>query len=114
MFVYFSISQMSRFYSFIWKQLGSSNETNMAILRSGSFIFVPLTSASSSEVVSGVFLSPHEVFWHASMIHPKSESKMLSNLYPSLHDFFVNECGVNENPPSNVVRLNVPVLTCKN
>ncbi|PWA40966.1 hypothetical protein CTI12_AA557850 [Artemisia annua] len=94
-----SISQMSRFYSFIWKQLGSSNETNMVILRSGSFIFVPLTSASSSEVVSGVFLSPQEVFWHDSMIHPKSESKMLSNLYPSLHDFFVNECGVNENPP---------------
>ena len=71
----------------------------MAILRSGSLIFVPLTTASSSEAVSGVFLSPQEVFWHDSMIHPKSESKMLSNLYPSLHDFFVNECGVNENPP---------------
>ncbi|GJS11643.1 histidine kinase-like ATPase, C-terminal domain-containing protein [Tanacetum coccineum] len=94
-----SISQMSRFYSFIWKELGSSNETNMAILHSGSFIFVPLTSDLSSEVVSGVLLSPQEVFWHDSMIHPKSESRMLSNLYPSLHDFFVDECGVNENPP---------------
>ncbi|PWA52302.1 histidine kinase-like ATPase, C-terminal domain-containing protein [Artemisia annua] len=94
-----SVSQMSRFYSFIWKELSSSDKTNMAILRSGSLIFVPLTSASSSEAVSGVLLSPQEVFWHDSMIHPKSESKMLSNLYPSLHDFFVNECGVNESPP---------------
>ncbi|PWA48738.1 histidine kinase-like ATPase, C-terminal domain-containing protein [Artemisia annua] len=37
-----SVSQMSRFYSFIWKELSSSDKTNMAILRSGSLIFVPL------------------------------------------------------------------------
>ncbi|KAM0064933.1 putative histidine kinase/HSP90-like ATPase superfamily [Helianthus debilis subsp. tardiflorus] len=94
-----SISQMSRFYMFIWKELVSSDQKSMN-LSSGSFIFVPLSSVSSSEVVSGVLLSPHEVYWHDNMITTECEQrKMLSNLYPSFRDFFVNECGVTENPP---------------
>ncbi|KVH90985.1 protein of unknown function DUF3883 [Cynara cardunculus var. scolymus] len=99
---FYAVPKMSRFYSFIWNELASSNQKNIANLRCGTFIFVPFSSSvSSSEVESGVLLSPQEVCWHDSMVHPdQSESrKMLSNLYPSLHDFFVNECGVKENPP---------------
>lgn len=96
-----SISQMSRFYSFIWNELGSSNQNSMVNLGSDeAFIFVPFSSDSSSEIVPGVLLSPHEVYWHDGLINPQIElSKMLSNLYPTLHDFFVNQCGVKENPP---------------
>ncbi|KAI3716434.1 hypothetical protein L1987_67311 [Smallanthus sonchifolius] len=95
-----SISQMSRFYSFIWNELASSEQKSMANLNDGPFIFIPSFSVSSSEVVSGVILSPQELYWHDSMINTESEqSKMLSNLYPGFHDFFVNECGVMENPP---------------
>ncbi|KAJ9555573.1 hypothetical protein OSB04_010187 [Centaurea solstitialis] len=96
-----SVSQMSRFYSFVWNELASSNQKNVASLRCGAFIFIPFSSSvSSSEVEPGVLLSPQEVFWHDSMIHPDQSEfkKMLNNLYPSLHDFFVNECGVKENP----------------
>lgn len=92
---------MSRFYSFIWNELGSSNQNSMVNLGSDeAFIFVPFSSDSSSEIVPGVLLSPHEVYWHDGLINPQIElSKMLSNLYPTLHDFFVNQCGVKENPP---------------
>nr|XP_043606109.1 protein NO VEIN-like isoform X1 [Erigeron canadensis] len=95
-----SVSQMSRFYSFLWSKLSSSTKINIPNLLCGAFIFVPLSSASSSEVVAGVLLSPEEVYWDDTMINTQCEfSKMLSNLYPSLHDFFVNKCGVKENPP---------------
>lgn len=53
-----------------------------------------------SEVVPRVLLSPQDVYWHDSIIYPRCGfSKRLSNLYPYLHEFFVNECGVNENSP---------------
>ncbi|XP_076891842.1 protein NO VEIN-like [Bidens hawaiensis] len=95
-----SVSQMSRFYSFVWTELVSSDQKSMANLSSGSFIFVPPSSVSSSEVVSGVLLSAQEVYWHDNVINTDCEqSRMLSILYPSFHDFFVNECGVKENPP---------------
>ncbi|KAI7727541.1 hypothetical protein M8C21_003845, partial [Ambrosia artemisiifolia] len=95
-----SISQMSRFYSFIWKELLSSDQKSMAILSRKSFIFVPSSSVSSNKVVSGVLLSPQEVYWHDNMIHiGRKQSKMLCNIYPSFRHFFVNECGVKENPP---------------
>ncbi|KAL8227348.1 hypothetical protein R6Q57_017180 [Mikania cordata] len=117
-----SISQMSRFYSFIWKELVSSDQRDMSNIRSGSFIFVPLSSSSSSEVVPGVLLSPQEVYWHNNMIITEYEqSKMLSNLYPSFRDFFVNECGVKENPPlldylaflQHLSTLNTPLEAAK-
>ncbi|KAI3791105.1 hypothetical protein L2E82_04710 [Cichorium intybus] len=95
-----SILQMSRFYSFLWNELGSSNQNFIVNFGSEAFIFVPFSSVSSSEIVPGVLLSPQEVYWHDGMINPENEfSKMLSTLYPSLHDFFVNHCGVKENPP---------------
>ena len=75
-------------------------------LRSQAFIFVPHSFCSTDEVVSGSLLSPSEVYWHDSFssieetksIHPLF-NKMLCNVYPGLHNFFVNEFGVAENPP---------------
>ncbi|KAL4591063.1 hypothetical protein LXL04_004011 [Taraxacum kok-saghyz] len=96
-----SVSQMSRFYSFIWNELGSSNQNILDNIGSGAFIFVPCSCVSSSEVVSGMLLSPQEVYWHEGIINHQNgfSKKMLSNLYPSLHEFFVDQCGVRENPP---------------
>lgn len=83
---------------------------------SGPFIFVPNTYICSDEdALPGALLSPQEVYWHdnigsvgqiksgdpecVSRIAGSSQRKMLCNLYPNLHDFFVNECGVVESPP---------------
>ncbi|MFS7999681.1 hypothetical protein Hanom_Chr12g01169281 [Helianthus anomalus] len=67
----------------------------MANFSSGSCIFVPLSSVYSSAVVSGVLLSPQEVYWHDNIINADCEQrKMLSNLYRC-----VSGCGVKENPP---------------
>ncbi|KVH90986.1 protein of unknown function DUF3883 [Cynara cardunculus var. scolymus] len=110
-----SISQMSKFYTYIWNEMNNSRQKIVENLHSQAFIFVPYSFGSAHEVVSGLFLSPHEVFWHDSTssmeqmksIHPQHDrhithrpfSKMLCNIYPSLHYFFVNEFGVAENPP---------------
>ncbi|KAK1435357.1 hypothetical protein QVD17_01118 [Tagetes erecta] len=95
-----SISKMSSFYSFIWKELVASDQKSIANLSSGTFIFVPSSSVSSSKAVSGVLLSPQEVYWHDNVINTECEQrKMISNLYPSFHDFFVDVCGVKESPP---------------
>ncbi|KAJ9555637.1 hypothetical protein OSB04_010251 [Centaurea solstitialis] len=110
-----SISQMSKFYTYIWNEMNNSKQKIVENLHSQAFIFVPYSFGSTHEVVSGLFLSPHEVFWHDSTssmermksIHPQHDrhmthrpfSKMLCNIYPSLHYFFVNEFGVAENPP---------------
>lgn len=81
-------------------------------LNSGPFIFIPCASVKHYEdVVSGVFLSPEDVYWHDStgaLDHRKTEfsfencsvpmSKTLRSIYPGLHDFFVNQCGVHEAP----------------
>lgn len=96
----------------------SSKQKTIQQLSSGPFIFVPLVPAIlPDDVVTGLLLSPKEVCWHDTtgsmdrikQLHPKclsdmthlSFSKMLCNFYPTLHDFFVNECGVEEIPPSN-------------
>ncbi|KAI3791107.1 hypothetical protein L2E82_04713 [Cichorium intybus] len=110
-----SISQMSKFYTYIWNEMSISRQKITENLNSQSFIFVPYSFNSTNEVVSGLFLSPHEVFWHdstGSMEQLKSTrfqfdqdlsqrhvSKMLCNVYPGLRYFFVNEFGVAENPP---------------
>lgn len=96
----------------------SSKQKTIQQLSSGPFIFVPLVPAiSPDDIMTGSLLSPKEVYWHDTtgsmdrikQLHPKcvsdmthlSFSKMLCNFYPTLHDFFVNECGVEEIPPSN-------------
>lgn len=110
-----SIAQMSRVYKFVWGEMAQSKPKIVEELSSGPFIFFPDVSGFSHEdVVSGVFLSPKEVCWHDTtgsmdqmkLVHPKFASdmtslpciKVLSKVYPSLHGFFVNECGVEELP----------------
>ncbi|GAV66160.1 DUF3883 domain-containing protein [Cephalotus follicularis] len=111
-----SVAQMSKFYTFIWDKITSSNQKIAEEFHSGPFIFVPYASASRHEnAVSGLFLSPEEVYWHDStgledqlkeIISQDSSmrmnqgplSKKLCNVYPGLHDFFVNEWGVCETP----------------
>ena len=106
---------MSKFYTYIWNEMNNSRQKIVENLHSQDFIFVPYSFGSMHEVVSGLFLSPHEVFWQDSTssmeqmksIHPQHDrhmthrpfSKMLCNVYHSLHYFFVNEFGVAENPP---------------
>ncbi|KAF5820234.1 putative histidine kinase/HSP90-like ATPase superfamily [Helianthus annuus] len=110
-----SISQMSKFYTFIWNEMSLSKQKIMENLHSQDFIFVPYSCKSTHEAASGSFLSPIEVYWHdstGSMEQTRStyppfdrhlthhfSSKMLCDVYPGLHYFFVKEFGVAENPP---------------
>lgn len=109
-----SILQMSKLYAFIWKEMAKSREQVLDALCSGPFIFVPYSSVKLHEdVVTGMFLSPEEVYWNDSTgaldcsldvdfsVETRCSlfSKTLCTVYPGLHDFFVKECGVNEAPP---------------
>ncbi|KAI9194556.1 hypothetical protein LWI28_007060 [Acer negundo] len=111
-----SIAQMSRFYTFIWNEMAASKHEISEELLSGPFLFVPYTSGfRHKNVVSGVFLSSEEVYWHDSTgtidlmkeMQPRCSSigvtqlplaKNLCNVYPGLHEFFVKKCGVHESP----------------
>lgn len=106
---------MSKLYTFIWSEMATSKPKILEELSSGAFIFFPYVSGFSPEdLVTGVFLSTKEVCWHDTtssmdqmkLMHPKCVPdmthlpfvKILSTVYPILHDFFVNECGVGEVP----------------
>ncbi|PON33820.1 Histidine kinase-like ATPase, C-terminal domain containing protein [Parasponia andersonii] len=111
-----SVTQMSKLYAFIWHKVAVSKKFAEEF-HSEPCIFVPYTSSLSHEdVVSGKFLSPDEVFWHDSTgamdqmkeMHPQCTltsvasgplNKTLCNIYPGLRDFFIDVCGVHENPP---------------
>ncbi|XVE81297.1 hypothetical protein DITRI_Ditri15bG0052600 [Diplodiscus trichospermus] len=110
-----SIAQMSRLYTFIWNEVPNSRQKIAEEFHSTSSIFVPYKSDSRpDDMVFGIFLSSKEVFWHDStgtvnQIYNHSQSgsfvenqhplnRTLSNVYPGLHDFFVNECKVPERP----------------
>ncbi|XVF37971.1 hypothetical protein REPUB_Repub20aG0057200 [Reevesia pubescens] len=110
-----SIAQMSRLYTFIWNEVHNSRQKIAEEFHAAPSIFVPYNSASRPDnVVSGIFLSSKEVYWHDStgtmdqiINHSLSGSffenqrplnRTLSNVYPGLHDFFVNECKVLEKP----------------
>lgn len=85
-------------------------------LHSVPFIFVPHESVTRhGDLVSGVFLSVEEVYWHdptgcvdlIKEIQPQMSFtsvaqhplvKTLCNVYTGLYDFFVKECGVREIP----------------
>ncbi|KAL8100915.1 protein NO VEIN [Apium graveolens] len=112
-----SIAQMSKLYTCISDEMVATKRKIMSNLTSGAFIFVPdPAGCSSQDVVSGVLLSPEEVYWHdltgsVDQIKGKCLStdvvgkthgpyrNMLKSIYPGLHDFFVNVCGVQESPP---------------
>nr|XP_016480885.1 PREDICTED: uncharacterized protein LOC107801668 isoform X2 [Nicotiana tabacum] len=110
-----SLSQMSKFYAFIWSRMNTSERKVVEELCNGPFVFVPCKLVASLEdVIPGVFLSSKEVFWRDStgsvdqvkMVCPEFDphsvqhpfTKMLCSMYPALHDFFVKECGVDELP----------------
>ncbi|XP_006360949.1 uncharacterized protein [Solanum tuberosum] len=110
-----SLSQMSKFYTFIWSRMNTSEKKVIEELRNEPFVFVPCKLvASHEEVAPGVLLSSKEVFWRdltgstdqVKIVCPEYDphsvqhpfTKMLCSVYPSLHDFFVKECGVDEFP----------------
>lgn len=111
-----SVSQMSNFYAYIWKEMAHSKTKVIEELQSGPFIFVPDTSNSSdADALAGSLMSPQDVYWHdsispvdltksddpecVSILSSSPRIKVLQSFYPHLHDFFVNECGVSEAPP---------------
>lgn len=77
-------------------------------------VFVPHKIGSrQNDLISGIFLPLGDVYWNdsagvldeikeiSSQISSVVESlhrKTLCNIYPGLHDFFVNGCGVPETP----------------
>ncbi|EPS73278.1 hypothetical protein M569_01478, partial [Genlisea aurea] len=102
-----SVSQMSNFYSFIWKGMVLSKTKVVEELHLGPFIFIPdATSYSFDDVVPGRLFSPQDVYWRDAMHFADQarglrqechfNKKKLCDLYVSLHDFFVNECGVED------------------
>ncbi|OIT36630.1 hypothetical protein A4A49_21692 [Nicotiana attenuata] len=110
-----SVSQMSRFYTFMWNRMNTSERKVVEALREGPSVFVPSKfGASLEDTVPGVLLSLKEVFWHDStgsvdqvkMVYSKFDehsvpypvTRILCSVYPGLHDFFVNRCGVDELP----------------
>lgn len=97
--------------------MAASKQKILEEFHSGPFIFVPIVADSRhADVVSGVFLSPKEVYWHdpiGSIDKIKDEYlqhswtnmvdypiiKTLCNIYPGLKKFFIDECGIHECPP---------------
>nr|KYP67781.1 hypothetical protein KK1_024134 [Cajanus cajan] len=113
-FDFASMTQMTKLYAFIWKEMASSKKKTMEDLVSGPFIFIPYSSVyDHDDAVCGTFVYPNEVYWHDSTgsvqqmeFHPQCSSssyspinKSLCNIYPSLRGFFVDECQVQEAPP---------------
>ncbi|KAI3898025.1 hypothetical protein MKW92_029856 [Papaver armeniacum] len=112
-----SISQMSKFYSFIWNGMDSSKSEIAAAFSMGPSIFVPLENVSrNDDVVHGMLLSQDDVYWHdptgsvdlARKLLLKSGSmnkinchlsNTLAQVYHGLHDFFVHGCRVSQIPP---------------
>ncbi|XP_050899985.1 protein NO VEIN isoform X1 [Lathyrus oleraceus] len=109
-----SISQMSKFYTFIWKEMAAPKQKILQDLVAGPFIFVPNSAVHShNDDVFGTLVRPNEVYWHdptgsvqkmeefdtqSSSSHSRI-NKSLCNIYPGLRGFFVDECGVQEAPP---------------
>ncbi|XP_020577355.1 uncharacterized protein LOC110022648 [Phalaenopsis equestris] len=112
-----SIAQMLNFYTLISTGISTASSKIIKELISTSFIFIPfIHCCQSSAPASGMFLSPKEVYWKdptgcvdkmkelmllCTSTHKDSHFLCLSleTVYPTLHDFFVNVCGVPETPP---------------
>ncbi|XP_010527472.1 PREDICTED: uncharacterized protein LOC104804807 isoform X2 [Tarenaya hassleriana] len=108
------ISQMTRFYKFMWNEMAESKQKIAEKFCDVPSIFVPHENGSrQSDLISGTFLPLKDVFWKDSaaifdeikQIDPQISTvvdtfdrKTLCNIYPALHDFFVNGCGVPETP----------------
>ncbi|XP_030534760.2 protein NO VEIN-like [Rhodamnia argentea] len=128
-----SVAQMSKLYTFLWKEVDTSKKNILEDLISEPFIFFPSFCASAvDDVVLGSFLLPKEVCWHDSpeLLNQMEEidsesgaigakhsllSRTLCNIYPGLRDFFVNICGVYDVPSfrnhfQNLLHLSTTVL----
>lgn len=106
---------MSKLYAFIWNEMAASKDKIMEDFMSGPSVFIPHSSVYSHDDgdVCGIFVYPNEVYWHDSTgsVQKMAEfdpqcstfdspmNKSLSNIYPGLRGFFVDECGVQEAPP---------------
>ncbi|KFK36266.1 hypothetical protein AALP_AA4G099800 [Arabis alpina] len=109
-----SISQITKFYKFLWNEMADSKQKITEKLHALPSVFVPHKIGSrQNEMISGIFLPLEDVYWNdsagvldelkeiSSQISSVVESlrrKTLCNIYPGLHDFFVNGCGVPEAP----------------
>ncbi|XP_010436625.2 PREDICTED: uncharacterized protein LOC104720419 [Camelina sativa] len=110
-----SISQITRFYKYLWNEMADSKEKISEKLHTLPSVFVPHEIGSrQNDLISGIFLPLGDVYWNdsagvlneikeiSSQISSVVESlrrKTLCTIYPGLHDFFVNGCGVPETPP---------------
>lgn len=93
---------MTKFYTYLWNEMGVSKHKIVETLHSQAFIFVPHSIDSTNDVVSGILLSASEVYWHdstGSMEQKTLTQTPLSSVYPGFRSFFVNEFGVAESPP---------------
>ncbi|KAG0499174.1 hypothetical protein HPP92_003865 [Vanilla planifolia] len=113
-----SVSQMSKFYTYISEELGKSDEKIIKKVKEDVSIFIPFSyNLDHMDVVSGAFMLPHQLYWHdptgcLNRIREAGTSYIFANegdytpsitldvLYSELHDFLVNVCGVYETPPS--------------
>ncbi|KAI3925956.1 hypothetical protein MKW98_028092 [Papaver atlanticum] len=113
-----SITQMSKFYSFVWDaMIESSKGKILEEFSSRPSIFVPYEAVLGHEsMVKGMFLSRDDVYWcdptgsvdlakalllqhgliNGSNCHLINT---LAQVYHGFHDFFVDECRVREIPP---------------
>lgn len=110
-----SVSQMSKFYSFISEGVAASRMNMTKEFISSHFIFVPfLDTYGSPDGTFGTFVSSKDVFWYdptgcfdkirevqcGQRVEVDSfPCQGLSSVYPGLHDFFVQVCNVPEVPP---------------
>ncbi|CAL9225200.1 unnamed protein product [Arabidopsis halleri] len=109
-----SISQITRFYKYLWNEMADSKQKITEKLHTIPSVFVPHGIGSrQNDMISGIFLSLDDVYWNdsagvldeikeissqiSSVVEPLRR-KSLCNIYPGLHDFFVNGCGVPETP----------------
>ncbi|KAH9288605.1 hypothetical protein KI387_032722, partial [Taxus chinensis] len=111
-----STSQMGRLYSFLWTRMDTCKEEVASHFQVNSYIFVPLTDESNpDDMAEGMFYSVDQVYWRdptgcldlLKKGAPPSDKlpfshkmclRALYQIYPNLHNFFVNGCCVQESP----------------
>ncbi|KAI3980366.1 hypothetical protein MKX01_003905 [Papaver californicum] len=113
-----SITQMSKFYAFVWDaMIESSKGKIIEEFSSRPSIFVPYEAVSGHEsMVKGMFLSRDDVYWHDptgsvdlaktlllqyGLINGSNCHLIntLAQVYHGFRDFFVDECRVRKIPP---------------
>jgi hypothetical protein len=118
-FLFFSMSQMCKFYTFLSEGVADSKIDIKREFMSSPSIFTPLQRPRASEVIPGSFLAPEDLYWHdptgcfeitEDFIATRNRSmfprRMLSAAYPNLCELFTLTCGVPKAPTtSNYVEM---------